>query len=131
MNTLKFNDGYKELSINGDETRVIRFNPSDFGIMDRLRSATEKIEGIIDKSKDYSIEEAAAFDSDIRNIINEVFASDVCTAAFGDTNCISFAGGQPIFMNFLEAIAPVIKAECNAEKKKSAKKISKYTSQLK
>ncbi len=131
MNTLKFNDGYKELTINGDESRVIRFNPSDFGIMDRVKAASEKLETMFDKDKKYTVEEAAELDGAIRDIINDVFASDVCTAAFGKLNCMSYAGGQPIFLNFFEAITPIIKDACLEERKKSEKRVAKYTSQIK
>lgn len=37
MTSLKFDDGYKEYSINGDESRVIRINTTDFAIFDRIK----------------------------------------------------------------------------------------------
>lgn len=71
-----------------------------------------------------------ACDKEIREQIDFVFGNDVCTVVFGHTNCMSFAGGQPICMNFLNAIVPVLKKEIKAEQQKSKKNIEKYTKQI-
>lgn len=130
VENLKFNDGFKSLAVNGDESRVIRFNPTDFGITDRMNDAVKSLEKIFSDEKDYSFEEAKELDAEIRKIINGVFASDVCTAAFGETNCLSIAGGKPVALNFLEAMAPYIRKISTEERKLSEKKIKKYTDQL-
>ena len=50
----------------------------------------------------------------VRAEIDAAFGSPVSEAAFGGVNCLSFAGGQPIVLNFLEAIVPEIQKEFEA-----------------
>ena len=59
MQSIRFDDGYKEFMINDDPDRVIRFNPADYGIIERFNTARkdiliemEKIQGDIDIKPD-------------------------------------------------------------------------------
>ena len=140
MEKITFNSGYKEYQINDDENAVIRINTTDMSILDRINEVKKSLNGIMNKYKDLekenlSTDEAIPFlskcDKDIRKQINYIFGSDVCTAAFGTSNCISPCGGQPLFMNFLDAIIPIIEKDVIAEQKLSSKNIEKYTSQAK
>ena len=137
MSNINFDNGMKSYVINGDESKVIYFNPNDFNIIDRIDKAFKEIEKI---SKKYEEAQAKnqdvmktfiACDKDIREQINYVFGNDVCSVAFGDINCMSFAGGNPIHLNFLNALIPIIKKEIKAEQEKSKKNIEKYTKQVK
>lgn len=135
---LKFNDGFKEFAVNGDESRIVRFNPCDFAIIKRLNDSVKKLDQIEEKYKNAKDNDADNFekissecDADIRSEINAVFGSDVCTPAFGQVNCLSPAGGTPIFENFLNAMIPIIKTQTDKEISKSKKKITEYTSKVK
>jgi len=44
MQGIRFDEGYKEYMINDDPNRVIRFNQTDFEILDRIKDAYEEIE---------------------------------------------------------------------------------------
>lgn len=140
MTSLKFDDGYKEYSINGDESRVIRINTTDFAIFDRIKKAMKQIdkiakeyENVTPKNDDEANDLFVSADKKVREQINYIFDSDVSTVAFGNTNCFSivFSNKQPLFYNFLNAIIPTIRSDIEKVMSKSNKNVAKYTSQLK
>lgn len=135
MNNLSFEVGYKEYSINGDESRILRINTSDMNIITRMNKAEKELQKIADKcnsaTADNAIETLSYLDNEVRKQINYVFDGDVSNIIFGNTNSISLAGGKPIFENFLEAVLPIIKEDISTEQKKIERKVSKYTSKVK
>lgn len=144
MNNIDFNTrGYKEYSLNGDENAVIRFNPSDFNFRERLKQMdTDARKVFVEQGKffekrgkrltnDEVFDKLNEADKAIREIINKAFDSDICTLAFGNANCLSFCGGKPMFINFLEAIVPAISKDITEEKEKAEEIIKTYTDQAK
>ncbi len=136
MPTIEFNQGFKEYDLGGDPNKVIRFIPSDFNLPGRIKESIQAIDKIIERHNRIGdggngIEEIASCDAEIKELINYIFDSDVSSVVFGNTNCMSMAGGQPLCVNFLNAILPIIQESINDEKKKSEKNIAKYTSQVK
>lgn len=135
MESLVINKGYKEYSINGDESAVIRVTTTDFGLADRLRTLQDDIAAIIsalEKHKktddaDEVLNAVRQADIEVKEKLDEVFNSDVSAKVFGGMNCLSFAGGQPVVLNFLEAIIPKIAEDLAAEQKAAQEKISRYT----
>lgn len=138
MNNLSYNVGYKEYSINGDESRILRIKMTDYAIFDRFTKAMKQIDKI---AKEYENSTANTFDEannlfvsvdkKIRKQIDFIFDGDVSDIIFGNTNCISIAGGKPVFQNFLEAILPSIKKDIGVEQQEIAEKVHKYTSKVK
>ncbi len=137
MQSINFNNGYKEYAINGDENCIVRFVPSDFGILDRINKSIPVIENIHKKYSDLKNDTTeisdmmVSCDKEIREQINYIFGNDVCTPAFGETNCLSPAGGNLLYQNFLDALLPILKKDITAEKEKTVKNIQKYTAQVK
>lgn len=136
MQSINFNSGYKEYAINGDETNVVRFMPSDFNILERIKEAVPVIESVHQTyadSKDVPdiSEVMSSCDKKIREQINYIFGNDVCTAAFGATNCLSPVGGNLLYQCFLEALFPILERDISTERAKVEKNIKKYTSQVK
>ncbi len=140
MERIKFNRGYKEYCINDDENAVIRINTTDIRIINRIDTAMKNLKNIVhdflalvqEEQQDEKIISALAdLEKKAREQINYIFNSDVCTAAFGNMSCLSMCDGQPVCMNFIEAIVPIIKRDVEAEQKLSSKRIEKYTSQAK
>lgn len=135
MQSINFESGnIKEYAINGDESNTIRIDVSDLGFVDRFRTAMRETEGI---QKKYSGIEAPSedilseLDKAARSIVNKAFDSDVCTAAFGNKNCMSVASnGQPVLLNFLNALIPVIREDFGSAFKeqqlRSEEKTDKY-----
>lgn len=127
MKSLNFDSGVKEYEINGDPNRVLRINPSDFGIVERINKAKNALDELhITPDIDGMVE----LDKVVRAQIDEIFGAGSADVIFGETNSASFAGGQPVFLNFLDSIIPEIERVVGEERKKSAVKIQKYTSQV-
>ncbi len=144
MQSLNFDLGYKEFCINGDETRVIRFNPADYSMLKRFSEARKNImQAVNEIEKDIQIrenprdelEEAANLIADINGLINTqinyIFDSDVAKTAFGNQSPISMVKGKFLFERFLDATGPYIEKEIKAEQAASQKRIDKYTKQVK
>lgn len=135
MKNLNINKGYKTYSINGDESAVITVKTTDFSIIDRLSKVQEHIGEIVkdmqkvekDAAPEVYLTALAEADAKVKVELDEVFDSPVSAAVFGNMNCLSFAGGQPVALNFLEAIIPEIAKDLENEQKASSEKISKYT----
>ncbi|MCR5479792.1 MAG: hypothetical protein K6F27_08030 [Ruminococcus sp.] len=116
MTNLSFDTGtYKEYSLNGGET--IRVNVSDPGIIDRLKGCQAKIEDIQKRYGEIITEDnLGKLDAEIRALIDSVInCPGACDKAFGATNCFAIAGGQPIFVNFLEVLLAQLKKDIVAE----------------
>lgn len=130
MQNINFDDGFKEFTINGDENRIVRFNPSDFGILDRVENtvaAFEEIERALKESNQDSIAEVLnEIDKKIKQQINYIFNSDIADIIFNGQSPMSLVKGEFLFMRVIEAIVPIIKKAVEKEQRESEKRISKY-----
>ena len=131
MENLIFSDGLKTFAINGDESRVIRFSPTDIGIVKRFQAAKERMEGLAAQyGEENSVEAIESYDAVMREIVDDIIGSPVSDTVFGAQNCCSMAGCVPIALGFLEAVAAVVKDAAEQEQALSRERIEKYTSQL-
>lgn len=130
METIKFQSSLKKYSINGDENCVIAFNPADPSILQRLQETVAEIEQLQNIISN-DAEGIVKADKVIRDKLDYVFNSQISNTVFGNTNCLTLAGGSPLAFNFIEAVTPIIKSEIQAEQKKSEKKMSKYIDNVK
>ena len=145
MKDLSFDEEYKEFSINGDENRVIRFNPSDLAIIKRLEEAKNKIsesmaikddieldnEGKpVDSLENYS-KVISHIDNVIKEQINYIFDSDVANVVFGNQSPLANIKGKPLYERFMESVMPEIKKAVEEEAKESRKRVAKYTKVVK
>ncbi len=145
MQNLIIDDGYKEFSINGDESRVIRFNPSDFSIIERINTAYEEINKATDIDTDIELkpdgkpvselekvaEIVSSINTTIKKQIDYIFNSPVSDAVFGNQSPLSMVKGMPLYERFLNAVVPIIRQEVAKEQEASRKRIDKYTKQVK
>lgn len=145
MQNINFDEGYKELSINNDETRVIRFNPSDYGLFERLDTAKETMANALSELDDIEIDNTGEVVDEMKEFahvvrsarkavcdaVDYIFNSEVSKVAFGNQSPISTVKGKYLFELFLEAVIPYIEKEMKAEQKESEKRIKKYTSKVK
>lgn len=149
---LTYDDGYKTIELNGDPQKVIRINPTDTQLLDRISSfnekadsikkkygdidmnSIEKLQTIDEKNPDFEIIKKAAENADkldkaIKELIDEIFGYDISSIVFGASSCLSPAGGKPVFLNFMTCIFEYIK-ECSAEeRKKSTEALNAYAAQ--
>ena len=146
MQSLHFDDGFKEFMINDDPKRVIKFNPSDFSILERYQEALENIKRVhaelsedVEIKKDVTtgeglnedVELIAKVNKLIREQVDYIFDSDVADIAFGNQSPLSMVKGVPLFERFITAAQMHIEKELESEMKASQKRVNKYTSQVK
>lgn len=145
MQNLQFDDGYKEFSINGDESRIIRFNPADFSIIERIKAAYDEIDKASKLEEDIELkadgtpiddlgraaEIVTGINNKVREMIDYIFNSPVSDKVFGKQSPLSIVKGRPLWQGFLECLEPVIKTEVKKAQEESRKHISKYTKQVK
>ncbi len=129
MQSIHFEDGLKRLAINGDENRIIVVNPTDVGIVARYKEKLPEIERLSAENGN-SEEIPDILDKKVREFVDYIIGSPVSETVFGKTNCLSMAGGQTIFENFLTAYMEYMKPEIKAEYERSKSRVEKYTKQL-
>lgn len=133
MPTLNFNKGYKEYDINGDDNSVIRVSTTDWNIIQRVSELrgklSERFKSLSDSGDNFQdvMNRLNMTEREVRDEIDAAFGSPVSEAAFGNLNCLSFAGGQPIALNFLEAILPEIRKDLEAETAQAVERAARYT----
>lgn len=142
--SINFDEGYKTYEINGDPERVIRIDTSDYGLMERFRQAEKNLNTIAQKYQNLifapndspedkteaAISTMTEFDREIKQEIDRIFNSSVSEVVFGNASSLSTRNGVPLYERFMNAVIPIIKADLEAEEKKSEKRIRKYTAQV-
>ncbi len=136
MERINFSSGYKKYCINDDETAVIRINTRDNAILGRIKTALENLQNLAeilkgienDNNADNVIKTLAEADQKARDEIDYVFGKGTSEIAFGPTDSCSIVEGQPVFMNFINAVIPLIEKDIMNEQEHLSKRVEKYTS---
>ena len=135
MQSISFDEGYKEFAINNDENRVIRFNPKDFGILTRMEDTLSDFEALEKKLKDGNEEEFTNNLREAEKVVHEkidsIFNANVHDIIFNHQSPISLVGVEFLFMRVIEALIPIVEKEVKYEMQKSEKRMSKYTEKYK
>ena len=135
MQSISFDEGYKEFAINNDENRVIRFNTKDFGILTRMEDTLSDFEALEKKLKDGNEEEFTNNLREAEKVVHEkidsIFNANVHDIIFNHQSPISLVGGEFLFMRVIEALVPIVEKEVKYEMQKSEKRMSKYTEKYK
>lgn len=143
MRNISFEDGLESFTINGDDNRVIRFNPGDLNLRVRAEKALKiisewkpSLENIKLNPDGTAVEESAevvntlsAFDSMLREEMNYIFNADVYDIVFAGQSPLCVVGKDRIFLfeAFLMSAMPVIEAELGTSLADSQKRVEKYT----
>ena len=132
MKSINFSTGVKEYAINDDENNKIRININDLNIPNRTKEVQDFFESMAEKYKNedrqITTEEMADLDKQVREKINYVFGSDVCTPAFGSINCMSpVSNGKMLFEVFFEELMSVVESDIKAVKQAQAVHIEDKT----
>lgn len=134
MHSINFDSGdYKEYAINGDENNTIRINVSDIGIITRIQDAMSKADNIAEEVSEREKNEDKTqllkeYDQRARDMVNDIFGGDVCTAALGSVNVFSVASnGKPVLVNFLEALLAVVVQEIKSAQTAAQIKLEEKT----
>ena len=131
MNNIVFEEGIKEFAINNDENRILRFNPSDIGLVDRIKNELEKIDvyakdNLSDKENfDLAIE----LDKQLREHVDQMFYEGANQIIFADQNVMTTVNGMTIFERFFRSLLNTMEPYVKKEGRKSKEKIEKYRKQ--
>lgn len=148
MQSLNFDDGLKSFAINGDESRVIRFNPADPDLIIRYDKARKRIAGISteklsavkldgrgqllnkedEDGYDEAVEALKEVNQTIREALKDLFIADVYDIVFAGMS--PFAGatdGRFVFETFMEAVKPILENGISEYRAASEKRMEKYT----
>lgn len=113
MRSINFETGIKEFAINGDESRVVRINTTDLGLVERTENVYKNFDEIFApfKGEKATAEMFSKADKKLREMLNEVFGSDVSTPLFGSINVLSPVGEQTLFQSAVGALMEIVKEE--------------------
>lgn len=126
METLKFDEGYREYDVNGDKSRIIRFRV-DPNLKERIEKAMADIDKLREKYGKMSGSDLYKAGVEFREIINAAFDSDICTPAFGNASPFAIVGGgKMLYEAFLEALLPVLEKEFKAVQSEIRPEVQKY-----
>jgi hypothetical protein len=140
MNNLNFDSGLVSFEVNGMKDAV-KFNPTDAEFFGRLVDTVNLLQKRMDHYGEDVKKEAdtinrfellKTLDQDIENSIDELFRTPgLCQKIFadGDTHIspTALAGGFPIWLNFLLAVADKADESIKVQEKLSKARVEKYT----
>lgn len=143
MKSLVFDDGYESFAVNGDLTRVIRFNPADPEILNRLLDVRKKfqnyqvpenIELNPDGSPKSDLEVDAAYVAEFSNAMrmafDGIFNSEVYDTIFNGQSPLCIVKGRYLFERVMEGLFNIMSPALEAYNKENQKKMGKYLSDL-
>lgn len=134
MKELSIGTGVVTYSLNG--TCEVSFNPTDSVFIEKLFNAFDTLDNRQESYKDEVSKNAdkrelfviaRKMDGEMREIINDVFDEDVCSALFGDMNVYALSDGLPVWANLMLTIMDEIDTTFAREQKATNPRISKYT----
>ncbi len=138
MKELNFATGLEEFSLNGKCSVV--FNPTDpnfaerlFNTFDDLDEKQERYRARIDKTADKAeiFRIGREMDAEMRERVNAVFGTDICTPLIGSMNIYALADGMPAWANLLLTIMDEVDTTFAREQKATNPRIKKYTEKYK
>lgn len=139
MKNLSFDDGRESFTVNDNPDRVIRFNPADPEIINRIikmqkdfenYSVPEDVELNPDGTSKSGLEKDGAYIADftsaMRKAFNEVFNADVFDTIFDGQSPLCIVGQKYLFEGVLEGLVAIMKPAIEKYAKKSQAKVDKY-----
>lgn len=119
MEKITFDSGIREFEING--RGVLRFNPSDPNVYDRLFHSIDEINAVeselVEEAKKINSDDGSAVlrlmaqaDKQVKNILNDIFGHDNdFDDILGGVNVMAVCGnGERAITNLLNALIPII-----------------------
>lgn len=136
----------KRFTVDGDESRVLELNTSDFSIINRLSDSyprlndlAEKItnidEGITGGEDEESMkadvdtlsERLSEWDAEIRNLIDYIFDSNVCEVCCTTGSMVDIINGTFRYEVIINSLMTLYETNINKEVDKLQKRMSKHT----
>ena len=134
MKELSIGTGVVTYSLNG--ACEVSFNPTDSVFIEKLFNAFDTLDKRQESYKDEVSKNAdkrelfviaRKMDGEMREIINDVFDVDVCSALFGDMNVYALSDGLPVWAYLKQTTTAEIDTNFDREQKATNPRISKYT----
>lgn len=136
MKELNFDTGLITYTIN--KTCEVTFNPTDTNFIERLYTAFDNLDkkqetykATIEKMKEENPSEIFSFarnlDTEMRQILDDLFEVPVSEALFGSMNAYAMANGLPGWCNLLLTVMDEIDASYMKEQKAMNPRLAKYT----
>lgn len=143
MKSLSFNDGRQKFMVNDDPTKVIRFNPADPEIINRLLAVQKEFrdytppadielnpdgspKGDLEKGGTYVAEFTAA----MRKAFNGIFNADVYDTIFDGQSPLCIIDENYLYEGVLDGLFTLMKPAVEAYNKKNRAKMGKYLEDL-
>ena len=130
MAVLNINLGLKSYEIcdtDGNTVGVIRFNPSDPGMVSRWKEVQEFINGF-DEKEYHTPEKIGEADRAIKEKFNYAFGTDVSSVLFQNVSSLALCeDGRMVLENVLEAVQPIIEEAMKVAQKNSEARVRART----
>ena len=134
---INFEENIREITLNGNENRKIKFSPSDYAIIERFNTALKHFDEISKEMTEMKISESNALE-DMSNLIkigNEkleaevdyIFGYQISDLVFENQSPLTFIKGRTLFEIFIESAMEYVVKTIKEEQEKSKAKVSKYT----
>lgn len=131
-------DGRKAVPIRnslGEEVGVFYFNPTDIGIIERFKKASEKFSYVVkplndlsdDASEDEQFGALAEAKTRLFTVCNELFGGNLAEAFFGSVEPFSPSDGKFYCENVLNAVSDYVSRQFDTETAKINARVQKYT----
>lgn len=133
MKTLQIENGKRQYNLS--EKVVVEFSPTDMDFVERvitvLRQAEERQKDIEAELRgadaDSVFEIARRRDKEMRDLVDGVFGTEVCTPLFGSMNTFARSQGFPLWANVLTVVLDECYDNLPQEEKATRERIQKYT----
>lgn len=133
MKELNVAAGLETFKING--VCEVAFCPTDpifveklYNVFDSLDQKQEAYAEEIQKAQKREIFTIARKrDAELREMVNEVFGFDICSAVFGSVSVCALADGLPLWSNLMLAVMDEVDSSFEREQKRTNPRIEKYT----
>lgn len=133
MKELNVAAGLETFKING--VCEVVFCPTDpvfveklYNVFDSLDQKQEAYAEEIQKAQKHEIFTIARKrDAELREMVNEVFGFDICSAVFGSVSVCAMADGLPLWSNLMLAVMDEVDSSFEREQKRTNPRIEKYT----
>lgn len=139
MKSLLFDDGYESFMVNDDPDRVIRFNPADPEIINRVLNVRDQFhdyqipvgielnpDGSHKKGMELDGAYVAEFTSAMRKAFNGIFNADVYDIIFAGQSPLCIVGQKYLFERVLDGLIVLMKPAVEEYNRKNEQKIGKY-----
>lgn len=119
----------------GDEVGMFYFNPTDLGIVDRFRTASDKFGNVVaplenlsdDATEDEQFEALGEAKERLYRVCDELFGGNMSEAFFGNINPFSPTDGVFYCEKVLNAVSDFVSQQFGKETSKINSRVQKYT----